>query len=52
MIRIASSIRVTARAVVSPVRTGWLHEVWTNDWAARLYTSSGRNSLSIVMSDA
>ena len=33
---------MTPSAVVSPVSTGWLNEVCTKDWAARLYTSSGR----------
>ena len=36
MSRMASSSRVTPRAVTSPVRTGWANEVCTNDWAARL----------------
>ena len=34
--RMASSRRVTPRAVNSPVSTGWLHEVGTKDMAARL----------------
>ena len=50
--RMASSRRVTPSAVISPVSTGWLNEVCTNDWAARLYTSDGRYSRSTEMSDA
>ena len=42
----ASRSRVTPRAVVSPVSTGWLQLVCTKDWAARLYTSVGRWSRS------
>ena len=34
--RMASSIRVTPRAVNSPVSTGWFQLVGTKDWAARL----------------
>jgi hypothetical protein len=34
--RMASSSRVTPKAVVSPVSTGWVKDVWTKDWAARL----------------
>ncbi len=34
-------MRVTPRPVTSPVSTGWPKLVWTNDWAARLNTSSG-----------
>ena len=37
-------MRVTPRPVISPVSTGWLKLVCTNDWAARLYTSCGRCS--------
>ena len=47
----ASSRRVTPSAVVSPVSTGWLQLVWTNDCAARLYTSCGRWSRSTAMSE-
>src|SRR6185437_5769043 len=47
----ASSSRVTPRAVVSPVSTGWLQLVWTKDWAARLYTSDGRWSRNTATRD-
>jgi len=47
--RMASRSRVTPIAVTSPVRTGWLNEVGTNDCAARLKTSWGRCSLRISM---
>ena len=40
--RTASSTLVTPRAVNSPVSTAWAQEVGTKDWAARLYSSSGR----------
>jgi hypothetical protein len=35
-VRIPSSMRVTPSAVISPVSSGWLHDVGTNDCAARL----------------
>jgi hypothetical protein len=34
--RMASRRRVTPRAVISPVSTGWLNEVCTKDCEARL----------------
>ena len=42
--RIASSSRVTPRAVNSLVITGWEKLAGTKLWAARLYSSCGRDS--------
>ena len=47
----ASSRRVTPTAVNSAVSTGWVHEVGTKLWAARLYTSSGSLSSSAWVSE-
>src|SRR2546428_362690 len=50
--RMASRMRVTPSAVVSPVSTGWENDGCTNDCAARVEISLGRCPRGTLVIDA